>query len=137
MEDRQLIQLAFEAVKNAYAPYSKFRVGAALVTRDGKVYTGVNIENASYGAACCAERTAVFKAVSEGNKDFEAIAIASDGGEYVYPCGICRQVLSEFGDEKLKIICTMSETDYKVHTLGDLLPEAFRKIPGKKDGGSK
>lgn len=128
MEDKDLIKLAVEAKNKSYSPYSKFRVGAAALFEHGKVYTGVNIENASYGATCCAERTAVFKAVSEGHTRLQSIAIASDDKDFIYPCGICRQVLAEFGDNNTKIICSNLQGDFKVHTLGELLPEAFRKF---------
>ncbi|MBQ7973280.1 MAG: cytidine deaminase [Lachnospiraceae bacterium] len=131
MDDKSLIKEAFLAREAAYAPYSGFTVGAALLTAEGEVYRGCNIENATYGATNCAERTAVFKAVSEGVADFTAIAIA--GGikgekpvDYCYPCGICRQVLAEFDKNgALRIICAKSEEDYKVYSLKDLLPECF------------
>lgn len=96
MTDQELIIKAKEAMNNAYAPYSNFKVGAALLTKDNQVYTGCNIENASYGATNCAERTAIFKAISEGAKEFKKIAVVSSSDEYTYPCGICRQVISEF-----------------------------------------
>lgn len=96
MNKRELINSAKKAMENAYVPYSKFQVGAALLTKDGKVYTGCNIENSSYGATNCAERTAIFKAVSEGEREFEAIAIVSSSNDVTYPCGICRQVMAEF-----------------------------------------
>ena len=126
----QLIQIAENARKSAYAPYSHFAVGAALLASDGKIYTGCNIENASFGAANCAERTAFFKAVSEGKKEFEAIAICGgdekeEPQEYVYPCGICRQVMAEFCGRDFKVIAARKREDYKVYTLGELLPEAF------------
>ncbi len=127
MTEKELVRIAAEAKKNAYAPYSGFRVGAALVSGTGKIYTGANVENASHGAACCAERTAVFKAVSEGEREFVSIAIASDSDEYIFPCGICRQVLSEFANDHMKIICSKNNGEYKVYTLEELLPNAFRK----------
>lgn len=99
MTDQELIIKAKEAMNNAYAPYSNFKVGAALLTKDNQVYTGCNIENASYGATNCAERTAIFKAISEGVKEFKKIAVVSSSDEYTYPCGICRQVISEFMSE--------------------------------------
>lgn len=99
MTDQELIIKAKEAMNNAYAPYSNFKVGAALLTKDNQVYTGCNIENASYGATNCAERTAIFKAISEGVKEFKKIAVVSSSDEYTYPCGICRQVISEFMPE--------------------------------------
>lgn len=125
MDITNLIEKAIEAKENAYVPYSNFRVGAALLTKSGKIYTGCNIENVSYGATNCAEQTAVFKAVSEGEKEFQAIAINGDNGDYLPPCGICRQVLSEFADDSLKVILANSAEDYKVIALGELLPGAF------------
>ncbi len=96
MTDRELVDLAKEAMTRAYAPYSKFGVGAALITKDGTVFTGANIENASYGATNCAERTAIFKMVDAGYRTFEKIAVVSTMNDVTYPCGICRQVISEF-----------------------------------------
>lgn len=127
MEHADLILLAANVKEQAYAPYSKFRVGAALLTDTGLVYTGVNVENASYGATVCAERTAVVKAVSEGHKSIMAIAIASDSDDFIYPCGICRQVLEEFGTEDLKVMCTNKSGNFEEFSLGQLLPKAFRK----------
>lgn len=127
MLEKDLVRLAIQSKEMAYAPYSKFRVGAALLTAGGKVFTGVNVENASFGATNCAERTAVFKAVSEGETKFKAIAIASDAEDFVYPCGICRQVLAEFGDSSLKVICSNSNGDYEIFTIDELLVKAFRK----------
>jgi cytidine deaminase len=118
-----LIKKAYESLENAYVPYSDFKVGAALLTSEGKVFTGCNVECASYGATNCAERTAVFKAVSEGFKSYAAIAIVGMGGGKTYPCGICRQVLNEFGpdmdivlDDHGKIV---------VINLKEMLPYAF------------
>lgn len=125
MEIPALITKAIEAKEQAYVPYSHFRVGAALLTKSGKVYTGCNIENVSFGATNCAERTAVFKAVSEGEREFEAIVINGDHGDYLPPCGICRQVLSEFADASLQVILANNVEDYKITTLGELLPGAF------------
>jgi cytidine deaminase len=125
---QELIELAIKSKENAYAPYSNFRVGAALMTEEGKIYTGINIENATYGATCCGERTAVFKAVSEGARKLKAIAIAGDSEDVCYPCGICRQVLAEFGDDEMVVICTSKNGNYKEYKLGELLPNAFRKI---------
>lgn len=127
----KLIQAVLGARKSAYAPYSHYQVGAALLTEDGEIVTGCNVENASYGAACCAERTAVFKAVSEGKKRFRAIAIAGgmEGQEpedYAYPCGICRQVLSEFaGTNDLTVIVVKNHEDNKEYLLSELLPWSF------------
>ena len=127
---KRLAALALEARNFAYAPYSGYTVGAALLTADGHVYQGGNIENASYGATNCAERTAIFKAVSEGEKAFAAIAIA--GGirgeeplEYAWPCGICRQVMQEFCGEDFEIYVVKSTEDYKRYTLKELLPFGF------------
>lgn len=103
MNNVELINYAKKAMNNAYAPYSNFCVGAALLTDDGTVYTGCNIENSSFGATICAERTAAVKAVSEGHRRFTKIAIVSKAGGYTYPCGICRQFLSEFSDENMEL----------------------------------
>lgn len=130
MDDKELLNVANQAKERAYAPYSNFRVGAALLTEDNKVYSGINVENASHGATVCAERTAVCKAVSEGNKKFKAIAIASDSDDYIYPCGICRQVLSEFNDGSMRIICSKRSGEYISFTLEELLPSAFKKQGG-------
>ena len=128
MDDRSLMQAAFEARKMAYAPYSGFAVGAALLTRGGKLYTGCNIENASFSPTNCAERTAVFKAVSEGERAFSAIAIVGGKGDTLEtvctPCGVCRQVLSEFCNADLRILLGTPER-IEVHTLGELLPLSF------------
>ena len=130
MTNEELIRLAFEARVNAYAPYSNWKVGAALLTKSGNVYLGCNIENSGFSATVCAERTAFFKAVSEGAKDFKRIAIAggTDGEplQYASPCGICRQVMREFCDpKKMRVIFAKSPTDYKEMTLDALLPESF------------
>lgn len=123
MTDKELYRIANDVKENAYAPYSGFRVGAALLTRSGKVYTGVNVENASYGATLCAERGAVAKAVSEGEQEFRALAVASSAGEAM-PCGICRQVLMEFEPE-LRVITGKDEEHLESHSLQKLLPGAF------------
>lgn len=128
MEDKELIKLAQESKEKAYVPYSRFRVGAAIKTDKGNVYTGANIENVSYGATNCAERTAAFKAVFEGEIKFDTVAIASDSEDFIYPCGICRQVLAEFGSDDLKILCSNIKGEYKEYTLGELLPGAFREF---------
>ena len=127
---QELIDTALSMRKMSYTPYSHFNVGAALLSADGKIFTGCNIENASYTPTNCAERTAFFKAVSEGVKDFTAIAIA--GGkedaeelDYCPPCGVCRQVMSEFCKDDFKIILVKSETEYKEYTLTELVPERF------------
>jgi len=123
MNDSQLVDLACAAREKAYAPYSKFAVGAALLTRSGKVFTGANVENASYGLSICAERSAVFAAVSAGETEFEAIAVVTENGGS--PCGACRQVLSEFGLET-RVIIADNERNQTHWTVGDLLPNAFR-----------
>lgn len=131
MDIEKLIDAAFEAQKKAYVPYSSFQVGAALLCSDGTIYGGCNIENASYGACNCAERTAIFRAVYEGRRDFTAIAIVgkltkSETFDYCAPCGICRQVMAEFCDpESFVIILPRSRTDYKTYTLKELLPLGF------------
>lgn len=129
-EKRELIQKALEARRMAYAPYSHYLVGAALLTEDGSIYQGGNIENASYGATNCAERTAVFKAVSEGKRRIRAMAVTggmedTEPSDYAYPCGICRQVLQEFGTEDMQLIIAKSITDYREFSLKELLPFGF------------
>ena len=129
MNDLELYKIAEDARKNAYAPFSGFRVGAALLTGDGKVFTGVNVENSSYGATICAERTAFVKAISEGERDFAAIAISA-GDIPSLPCGICRQFMYEF-EPKIRIITgplREGEPDggLKAQSLEQLLPEGFR-----------
>lgn len=129
MTDRELIELACQARISAYAPYSGFRVGAALLTGAGKVYLGSNIENASYGASNCAERTAFFKAVSEGERDFQAIAIVGGKGEATQscpPCGICRQVMTEFcNPDTFYILFEGDDKNIRKYLLRELLPEGF------------
>lgn len=122
-----LVSKAFQGRMNAYVPYSKFKVGAAVLTEDGKIYTGCNIENASYGATNCAERTAIFKAISEGHKTIKAIAIVGVENDYTYPCGICRQVIAEFASEDIAIILGKNENEFIVKTLEEILPGAFTK----------
>ncbi len=125
MDNAQLIKLAQKAAKNAYAPYSDFKVGAVLLCRNGSVYTGCNVENSSYGASNCAERTAVFKAVSEGERDFVKIAIVSEKGGLTFPCGICRQVLSEFMQNG-SIVLYSEKEGIKEFELKELLPHGFK-----------
>ncbi|MBQ7915795.1 MAG: cytidine deaminase [Firmicutes bacterium] len=130
MDARELMLLAEQAALTAYAPYSKFCVGAALVCEDGSVYTGCNIENAAYGLCNCAERTAIFKAVSEGHRNIRQIAVAGkpQDGEYIpccSPCGSCRQVMAEFGDSSMEIILGRSSDELKVWTPQELLPASF------------
>jgi cytidine deaminase len=122
-EQQALIDLANEARQRAYAPYSNYRVGAALRTKSGRVYTGVNVENAAYPAGICAERTAVFRAVTEGEREFEVISVVTDNGGS--PCGSCRQVLSEFGLDTIVLIADGSGALVKETSVRDLLPDAF------------
>lgn len=128
MTPEKLIALATKAMENAYAPYSGFKVGAALLCSDGTVYTGCNIENAAYSPTNCAERTAVFKAVSEGRKDFTAIAVCGGKNGIITnlctPCGVCRQVLQEFCKDDFPVYLAHKD-GYKTLTLGDLLPYSF------------
>lgn len=127
MDYQRLIAQAMKAKESAYVPYSHFRIGAALLTKSGRTFTGCNIENASYSATNCAERTAVFKAVSEGEREFTAIVVNGDNGDYLPPCGICRQVLAEFCDmETFQVILANSMEDYRVMTLDKLFPGAFQ-----------
>jgi len=130
MYAKELIERAKKARENAYAPYSKFKVGAAILTEDGEVYTGVNVENASFGLTVCAERVALFKAVSVGKRSFKAIAVVADTEEPVPPCGACRQVLSEFGD--MEVIMANLKGDVKIARLRDLLPDSFKFEEGKR-----
>lgn len=129
MNNKDLVKAAFEAMGKAYSPYSHCKVGAALLTRDGKVYTGCNVENASYGATNCAERTAFFKAISEGERDFSKIAIVG-GVEGVVtnmfmPCGVCRQVMDEFCDRDFEVLVAKDRENFEVFTLSQLLPLSF------------
>lgn len=122
----ELVHAARNALKNAYSPYSGYKVGAAILTSDGKIFTGCNVENGSYGASNCAERTAVFKAVSEGERNFSAIAIASEDGEAVpFPCGICRQVMSEFCPSETPVLIYDGSGSVCNAELGELIPYAF------------
>jgi len=130
MNDEELIRFAIMARDNAYAPYSGYFVGAALLTEEGNVYTGCNIENASYTPTICAERTAIYKAISENEHRFIKIAIAGspkgDIIQYAFPCGVCRQVMMEFmNPESFQVLVAISENDFKKYTLKELLPEGF------------
>lgn len=120
-----LVKKAIEARENAYAPYSNFKVGASILTEDGTIYTGCNVENASFGATNCAERTAIFKAVSEGHRKIKAVAVVGSDDEYTYPCGICRQVMVEFAHEDFKIIIVKNVNEYIVKDINEILPGAF------------
>ena len=128
IDNKTLMQMAQDARKNSYSPYSHFRVGAALLTKSGKVYTGCNVENASFSATNCAERTAIFKAVSEGERDFVALAIVGgregETAPFCAPCGVCRQVISEFCAKDFQIILG-NEEKFKAYTLDELLPLSF------------
>lgn len=131
MTDRELILAAHQARKKSYSPYSKFSVGAALLTKSGKVYTGCNIENASFTPTCCAERVAFFSAISSGEKEFDRIAISGaptgkDPKEPCSPCGVCRQVMAEFCEKDFIIILGTPDTP-RSYTLSDLLPFNFSK----------
>jgi len=125
-DDRRLIDEAAEYRERAYAPYSGHRVGAALRTPAGRTYGGCNVENAAYGPTNCAERTAVFRAVSEGDRAFSAIAVVAGGDGFPYPCGVCRQVLAEFAQPDLRVVMANLDTgDAAIATLADLLPFSF------------
>lgn len=124
--DRRLFDRAAEYRLRAYAPYSGYLVGAAVRTPEGRVYGGCNVENSAYGPTNCAERTAIFKAVSEGDRHFDAVAVAGGGGGFPYPCGVCRQVMSEFARPGLRVVMGNIDTgEAEVVTLGDLLPFSF------------
>jgi cytidine deaminase len=125
LDDRALIEAARKARERAYVPYSRFPVGAAILTADGELYTGCNIENSSFGLTNCAERTAIFKAVSEGHQRVATIAVIADTEGPVSPCGSCRQVMSEFGPDA-RVILTNLQGDITVTTVRELLPGAFR-----------
>ena len=124
MTDRELLNLAQEASEKAYAPYSKFKVGAALECADGTVFTGCNVENAALGSTICAERTAACKAVSEGHRDFCRIAIFAEGENYCMPCGACRQFLSEFSGD-MEVLCAKAGGRYVSYPLSKLMPYTF------------
>ena len=129
MTDKELFYLAVDAMKNSYSPYSDCKVGAALLCKNGKVFTGTNIENAAFGPTVCAERVAVFKAVSEGEKEFEKIAVVGGKNGVIKgifaPCGVCRQVLREFCHDDFGILLGETEESFKTVTLKDLLPLSF------------
>lgn len=124
MDDLKLLEMAREARERAYVPYSRFKVGAALLCKDGTVVTGCNIENASYGLTCCAERTAIFKAVSEGRRDFEAIAVIGDTEGVCAPCGACRQVMAEFAPN-MRVIIGNLRGQVVTMSVSEMLPLAF------------
>ena len=124
MSNDELISKAYEAMKNSYAPYSKFNVGAVALCGE-KIYMGYNIENASFGATICAERCAIFKAVSDGYTKIDKIVIVCSTHDFAYPCGICRQVMTEFMDENGIIVVT-NDKEIREYKLSDLMPESFR-----------
>ena len=125
MTYRELYEKAQDMINKAYAPFSKFKVGAALLSKDGRVFTGVNVENSSLGGTICAERTAFVKAISEGVREFQAIAVVSGEGA-VWPCGICRQFMKEFCDDESKIITGDNADSLDIMTMNEILPKGFR-----------
>ena len=126
MTDRKLIDMAANVMENSYSPYSRFKVGAAVECGDGSVFTGCNIENAAFGATMCAEAAAMASAVSAGKQSFKRVAIISEGGAYCYPCGACRQLLSEFSPD-MEVLCARADGRYVSYSLATLLPMAFGK----------
>jgi cytidine deaminase len=128
MNETKLIEKAIEAMNKAYAPYSNFKVGAALLTKSGRIFTGCNVENASFGLSICAERVAIFSAVSAGELQFEKLVVVANTDSPVSPCGACRQVMSEFGDFEVLLVNTRGEV---VRTrVSELLPRAFKLKEG-------
>jgi cytidine deaminase len=125
MDDQELIKSAIDAKEKSYSPYSNFRVGAALLTKDGKVFQGANIENAAYGVTICAEQTAAFAAKLDGYDEFSTIAVTSDSNDYIPPCGSCRQVLLELCGEDLNVLITNGKGEVKSFKLKELLPFSF------------
>lgn len=132
MTNEKLMQAAKKSKQRSYSPYSRFSVGAALLTNGGKIYTGANIENASYPATICAERVAFFKAISENEREFKKIAISGDCDDFCFPCGVCRQVMSEFCSDNFKIIL-QNKNEIKEFTLGELLPYSFKLKEDEKN----
>ena len=126
MDYDELIRKANEVKENAYVPYSHFRVGAALLTQSGKIFTGCNVENASYSPTICAESSAIVKAVSEGEREYTAVAVISDSEDFTSPCGVCRQRIYEFGSD-IDVIMANKKGEYKVYKISELLPEGFNK----------
>jgi len=124
MTNKELINLALKARENSYSPYSNYKVGAALLTKQGKVFLGTNVENCGYSPCNCAERSAFFSAISNGEREFEAIAIVGSSSNIAYPCGVCRQVIVELAPN-IKIICAKNENEFEELTIFDLLPHAF------------
>ncbi|MFA9423947.1 MAG: cytidine deaminase [Sedimentibacter sp.] len=124
MEDKLLIKIAIEAREKSYSPYSDFKVGAAVYTKSGKIFTGCNIESASYSPTICAERVAISKSISEGYRDIEKIAIVGSDKKISFPCGVCRQFMLEFGKD-IKVICAKNIDSYETYTVEELLPRSF------------
>ena len=127
MNYSELLQIANKVKLNSYSPYSKFKVGAVLVTDEGTLYSGVNVENASYGLTNCAERSAIFSAVSAGERKFKTIVLVSDAEDFITPCGACRQVLMEIGGKDLEVVMSNSENEIRILKLEELLPLSFNK----------
>ena len=125
MKDQELYDMGVEAMQKSYSPYSKYKVGAAVLTKCGKVFKGCNVENSSYGATICGERTAIVKAVSEGYRDFEAIAVCGSDDVPSFPCGICRQFIFEFGSD-IRIIMLDENKQMITYKISELLPKGFR-----------
>lgn len=125
-EIKDLIKRALKIKKRAYAPYSNFHVACVVMTKSGKVFEGVNIENAAYSPTLCAERNALSTAITEGEREFSYIVVTGDS-DYTYPCGVCRQFIREFADDKTRIIVAKDEDSYKTYTIEDLLPYSFSK----------
>lgn len=124
MDDKELVKIAMEAREKSYSPYSKFKVGAAVYTKSGKVFTGCNIESASYSPTICAERVAFAKCISEGYLDIEKVAVVGSDVKTSFPCGVCRQFMVEFGKD-IKVICAKNENSYEIYTVDELLPHSF------------
>lgn len=127
MNYSELLQIANKVKLNSYSPYSKFRVGAVVVTDEGTLYSGVNVENASYGLTNCAERTAIFNAVSAGERKFKTVVLVSDSEDFITPCGACRQVLMEIGGKDLEVVMSNSDNEIRILKLEELLPLSFNK----------
>ncbi len=127
MNYAELLQIANKVKSNSYSPYSKFRVGAVLVSDEGNLYSGVNVENSSYGLTNCAERTAIFKAITEGERKFKTIVIASDAEDFITPCGACRQVMMEICGKDLDVVLSNGENEIRILKMEDLLPLSFNK----------
>lgn len=127
MTDEELIEFALKARENSYSPYSNYKVGASLLTKSGKVYLGTNVENCAYGPSNCAERSALFSAISNGEREFKKLAIVGSSNDICYPCGVCRQVIAELAPD-VEIICALDTKTYVVKKISDLLPNAFSSL---------